>query len=127
MTSIIDTFALGGNQDEPAGKSRDVAALRERVAAICAEFAAMPPLPEGDAGIFEALRRLDLYELRDKALFADFDIMGELEDELLPMTDKVFNRLEDYVFDAKPETNRGRLAMLQRAVLEGYAFDPRQA
>jgi len=47
--------ASTGDDDEDQAAALDIAALRERVAAIVAEFDL--PLPGGDAGIFEAARR----------------------------------------------------------------------
>jgi hypothetical protein len=87
--------------------------LRERVAAIVAEFDV--PLPEGDAGLAEAHRRLHEMAERTKALYREFDeITPEIEgDEITPHRDRVVKIFDDMLTDTEPQTLAGAAEILR--------------
>jgi hypothetical protein len=97
---------------EPAQPPYYLAALRERVAAIIAEFDV--PLPEGDAGLAEADRRLHEMSRHYKALDREFEITLDLEsDEIIPERDRVEERYHDALTDTEPQTLAGAATILR--------------
>ncbi|HEX3862537.1 MAG TPA: hypothetical protein VHY35_12660 [Stellaceae bacterium] len=55
----------------------DIPALRQRVAAMVEEFGT--PLPDGEAGIFEAARRMRLLDEWSSSVVREFDVSMETE------------------------------------------------
>ena len=92
------------------------AALRKRVAAIVAKAA--EPLPAGDPGILEAMRRLAAIE----SLHRDNDLRGDVEKEVGAQLDPIASDLEDRILEASPQTDDGIFAMIRYAVHSGYRF-----
>jgi hypothetical protein len=89
----------------------DLPALRERVAAIVAEFDV--PLPEGDAGLAEAERRLHEMSKSSKALYREFEITMEIEAEITLHRDRVEERCHDALTDTEPQTLAGAATILR--------------
>jgi len=86
--------------------------LRERVAAIIAEFDV--PLPGGDAGIAEASRRLHEMSKRIRPLYREFEITMEIErDEIIPECDRTERRCHDALTDTEPHTLAGGATILR--------------
>jgi hypothetical protein len=101
----------------------DIAALRERVAAIVAEFDL--PLPDGDAGIFEADRRSRAISERFRALDREFEIDVEIEQEINPERERLADPLLDYLEQgAEPRTLAAAAVMLRHAFDGGVAIRP---
>jgi len=106
--TALDPFALGG---EP---SPDLLALRERVAAVVAEFDV--PLPDGDAGLVEAARRLPLLRSRSDVLYPEFHIDAEIEErEIVPSLFPLEERLWNELLDREPQSIAGLLCKLKWA------------
>jgi hypothetical protein len=78
--------AILGHSERSCGippRPQMMAALRERCEALAAEYAA--PLPEGDTGIIEAMRRLEELNPRGTALYREFGITMDMESEVFPL------------------------------------------
>jgi hypothetical protein len=93
-------------------KACNVVALRERVSAIISEFDV--PLPEGDAGLAEAARRLPEIKERFRALDREFEVTVEIEnDEIIPRRDPAEERFDDVLTDTEPQTLAGAATILR--------------
>ena len=110
--------------DKERAAPLDLAALRERVAAIVAEFDL--PLPDGDAGIFEAARRKRDLDARFRALYGEFGIDDKVEEaEINPQRDRLEDPLIDYLEKhARPQTLAAAAVLLQRCFEGGITIDP---
>lgn len=95
-----------------------IAELRARAEALAAEYGA--PLPEGDAGLIEAERRLREFEDRRKALYQEFEIDIELEKELIiPTVTEAQISLQRFIETTPPISSIGAALKLR------YLADPR--
>jgi hypothetical protein len=89
------------------------AELRERAEALAAEYSAR--LPEGDAGLIEADRRLQEYRPREKALYREFNIGFEVErDFIIPIIRPAQIALIEHIEQTAPQTMAGALLKLRR-------------
>jgi hypothetical protein len=101
-------------------KQHDVAALRERVAAVIAEFDV--PLPKGDAALSEAARRLDEMSARFHALFHEFEITMEIEEEEISRhREPLDSRFHDLLMETEPQSLAGAATLLR------YIIDSKNA
>jgi hypothetical protein len=89
------------------------AKLRVRAEAMIAEFGG--PLPDGDAGLIEAERRLREIRQQDKSLYRDFGkITVENEQEIIiSMVDPVRDRLREFIEATRPAGITGLAAKLR--------------
>jgi len=95
----------------------DLPKLRARVAAIVAEFD--QPLPEGDDGLEEAVRRLDRVRTSVRAIYGEFAIDHLTEEaEISPNTDSIDFRLWDVLVERKPQTLAGVIVKLRWALAD---------
>jgi hypothetical protein len=105
----LDPFAFAG-QGEP--QLEDDGELRARAEALAAEYGA--PLPEGDAGLIEAERRIREFKPRAKALHRDFKITMESETQILePIVYEAEFELHDFIGGTPPETRAGAIVKLR--------------
>jgi hypothetical protein len=89
----------------------DIVAFRGRVAAIIAEFDV--PLPEGDAALDEAVRRLDEMGARFSALHREFEITVEIEEEEINgYREPLDSRFHDLLIETEPRTLAGAVTLL---------------
>jgi hypothetical protein len=132
-----DRLALGDSENA----ATDLPALRERVAAIVAEFNV--PLPAGDDGIFEAARRVDVIQERFRPLSKVVEMLGAWDGrgpkmgrefttacqieaaEIIPqrdgLTNPLFHHLERH---AEPQTLAAAAALLRHGLTNGVPIDP---
>jgi hypothetical protein len=88
------------------------AELRARAEALAAEY--RTPLPEGDAGITEALRRLHELRPRARALHQQFTITPEIEKKIIePIVTQAVIELEHFIEETPPETVAGAITKLR--------------
>lgn len=91
--------------------------LRSRAEALATEYAA--PLPDGDAGLVEALRRIREYEPRRKDLYREFDISPAIEEQVIePTLNVAENQLREHLEQTPPNSLVGAAAKLR------YLADP---
>ena len=89
------------------------AELRARAEALAAEYSA--PLPDGDAGLIEAERRLQEYRPRETSLYREFNIGFEAErDIIIPTIRSAQNALIDHIEQTAPQTMVGVAIKLRR-------------
>jgi DNA repair exonuclease SbcCD ATPase subunit len=89
------------------------AELRRRAEALAAEYDAA--LPDGDAGLIEAERRLAELEQSTKALYQEFEIDLETEEDLLiPVITEPRNRMLDFIRETAPRTMAGVAVKLRQ-------------
>ena len=92
-----------------------MAALRERWEALAAEYVA--PLPEGDAGIIAAIERARDLEVRDRAIYREFNVTFEIEADVRnPIIGPALDHLNDYILDTPPVGRDGVLAKLRYVI-----------
>ena len=103
----LDPFAFARQGEfEPDGE------LRAHAEALAAEY--RMPLPEGDAGLIEAERRLLEFYPRVKALHRDFNITIEIEAEIVePIVYRAEIELQDFIEETAPETRAGAIVKLR--------------
>jgi hypothetical protein len=78
------------------------------------------PLPEGDAGLIEAERRLLEFDPRVKALHRDFNITVEIEAEIVePIVYRAEIELQDFIEETAPETRAGAIVKLRYLLRDG--------
>ncbi|MGH7096777.1 MAG: hypothetical protein ACREE4_03820 [Stellaceae bacterium] len=95
------------------------AELRERCEALAAEYP-VDDLPETDAGLIEAERRLREFQEREKALHREFDVTMEVEEEIVnPSLDPPMNKLIDFIEETEPETMIGVALKLRHTAYDG--------
>jgi hypothetical protein len=95
------------------------AELRGRTEALAAELAA--PLPDGDAGLIEAARRLRNKEPQEKALYRDFKIDMRTEEEIIcGIIDPAARKLQEFI-DATAPVGRAGVAAKLRELLDNGA------
>jgi hypothetical protein len=74
-------------------------------------------LPEGNTGLAEALRRHTELRAHFKALYEEFDIDNETEEqEIIPLRDRLECGLEDCVVERQPQTFADAAAILRFAL-----------
>ena len=89
------------------------AELQARAEALAAEYSAR--LPEGDAGLIEAERRLQEYRPRETLLYREFNIGFEVErDIIIPTIRSAQNALIDHIEKTAPLTMVGVAVKLRR-------------
>ena len=87
--------------------------LRRRAEALAAQY--NERLPNGDAGMIEAERRLNEFRPRETALYREFNIDFAIErDIIIPTIRAAQNRLIDFIEETPPETLVGAAAKLRR-------------
>jgi hypothetical protein len=92
--------------------------LRALAEALAAEY--RMPLPEGDAGLIEAERRLLESDPRVKALHRDFNITIEIEAEIVePIVYRAEIELQDFIEETAPETRAGAIVKLRYLLRDG--------
>jgi hypothetical protein len=91
--------------------------LRARAEALIAEFGG--PLPDGDAGLIEAERRLREIRQQDKSLYHDFgEISVQIESEIIiGMVDPVRDRLREFI-EVTPPTGLAGLGVKLRLLTD---------
>jgi hypothetical protein len=89
------------------------AELRARAEALAAEYSTR--LPQGDAGLIEADRRLQEYRPRETALYREYNIGFEIErDIIIPTIRSAQNALVDHIEQTAPQTMVGAVVKLRR-------------
>jgi hypothetical protein len=87
------------------------AELRARAEVLAAEYGA--PLPEGDAGLIEAEQRLHEVNARRYALYDEFDMDWQIEEEIDSITDPPWSRLQDLIVEREPREAAGAAVKLR--------------
>jgi hypothetical protein len=115
MSNVVhfDPFAFA-RQGEPALTS--AAEHLARGEALAAEYDT--PLPEGDAGLAEALRRLRELRPRARAFRRHPVITIENEEEITAPVTEAEIELEDFIEDTAPETLAGAIVKLRYLTAE---------
>ena len=98
---------------KPVVSETDKAELRARAEALAAEYDA--PLPEGDAGLIEAGRRLREIRQQTRSLYREFfKIDAQTEKEIIiGIIDPVRYRLSDFIEQTRPAGLAGAAVKLR--------------
>lgn len=120
--AFLEGEAAAGRPEELTASEPERAKLRERAEALAVELAA--PLPDGDAGLVEAERRLRENEAREKEIYRDFREFPdklEIEEELIiGMIDPALEQLRSFLENTTASSLPGALAKLR------FVADPRR-
>jgi len=109
-----DPFALGGDQRDGSGAKAE---LIRRAEALAAEYSA--PLPDGDAGLIEADRRMRELIPRAREFYTQFQIDVQLEAEVINgITDPVWQGMMTFI-EETPPTGLAGAAVKLRLMLDG--------
>jgi hypothetical protein len=115
IAGLVEIAAREAGPCEPELSDLEKAELRARAEALTAEYDA--PLPEGDAGLIEAERRMHELEPRRKALDDDgFQITAEIEEEIINPLFLAMCRLDERSA-TRPATTLGGAAVKLRRLL----------
>lgn len=99
------------------------AALRRRCKALAAEYP-VDDLPDGDAGLIEAERRLREIQAREKVLYDEFKVSMEVEEKIInPILDPPENKLIDFIQETKPETMIGIALKMRHITFDGCDWE----
>lgn len=99
------------------------AELWARAEALAAEYSAR--LPEGDAGLIEAERRLQEYRPRETSLYREFNIGFEAErDIIIPTIRSAQNALIDHIEQTAPQTMLGLPSSCGGSVMKTPEWQP---